>query len=415
MQAVTAAPLAITGLGVVTPAGSTPDQLWDTLIAGRSVAGEVQHLDVSEAPIRFACEVADFDPTTAMSTKEARRTDRNSQLTIAACSAAIADAALHDPDGARVATIIGTGFGGLETADRGARDFFGVGPGGTRGRVNPLFVPTAMPNAGSALVAMRHGFRGPCLTVSTACAAGATAIGEAARLLLDGSADVVVAGGGEAPLTPWIMTAFAAAHALSSRTDDPGAASRPFDRDRDGFVIAEGAAALVMERLPDATARGARVYALLRGYARNTDAHHLTAPSPDGRGAADCMRLAIENAGIQVGDVAHVNAHGTSTLHNDNAEAKAIRALFGDAAPPVTSIKGVLGHSIGAAGAIEAVASVLTLERSLIPPTANYTTPDPEIDIDVVSEPRPLPPGVVLSNSFAFGGHNAVLVFSRPD
>jgi 3-oxoacyl-[acyl-carrier-protein] synthase II len=404
-------PVGVTGIGIVTPCGSSIDAFWDALVAGRSVAGEVRHTDVSASPIRFGCEVADFDPRALMSEKEARRTDRISQLTIATWEAAIADAGLPVSDPARVAVVVGTGFGGLETAESGAREFLGVTSPRLKGRINPLFIPMAMPNAGSALIAMRTGFRGPCLTVTTACAAGANAIGEGARLLREGSADVVVAGGAEAPLTPWIMSAFAAAHALSERADDPGAASRPFDRERDGFVIAEGAAAVVLERVSDAVSRRAHIHAELLGYARNTDAHHLVAPLPDGSGARDCMRMALSDAQLEPSDVSHVNAHGTSTPYNDVAEARAIRALFGDTTPPVTSIKGVLGHSIGAAGAIEAVASVLTVERGIIPPTANYSTPDPEIELDVVTGSRSLSPGAVVSNSFACGGHNAVLVF----
>lgn len=404
--------IAVTGAGVVTPAGSSLESFWETLLAGQSVAREIRHTDVSDSPIRFGCE-CDFDGRPVLSEKDIRRSDRNTQLALVAAEHAFADARLPDLNPDRVATVVGTGFGGLETADQGAREFLGTEPGGAKGRVNPLFVPTAMPNAPSALIAMRRDFRGPCLTISTACAAGATAIGEAMRLLREGSADIVIAVGTEAPLTPWVMAAFAAAHALSTRSDDPTAASRPFDRDRDGFVIAEGSAALVLERLDEAGARGARVRAELLGYARNTDAFHLVAPSPEGRGARDCMRLALEDSGVRPTDVAHVNAHGTSTAHNDAAEAAAIRAVFADASPPVTSIKGVLGHSIGGAGAIEAVASVLTLEHGVIPPTANYETPDPEIGLDVVAEPRPLGEGVVVSNSFAFGGHNAVLVFGR--
>jgi 3-oxoacyl-[acyl-carrier-protein] synthase II len=403
--------IAVTGVGVVTPAGSSLDPFWDTLVAGQSVARDVQHADVSDSPIRFGCEV-DFEPQPTLSEKDVRRSDRNTQLAIVAAEDAFRDAGSPDVDAARVATVVGTGFGGLETADTGSRSFLGV-DGSPRGRMNPLFVPMAMPNAASALIAMRRDAQGPCLTISTACSAGANAIGEGTRLLREGSADLVIAVGSEAPLTPWIMAAFAAAHALSERTDDPSSASRPFDRDRDGFVIAEGAAGVVLERLPDAQARGARVRAEILGYARNTDAFHLVAPPADGRGARECMRLALADAGVTPADVAHVNAHGTSTLQNDVAEATAIRAVFGDDAPPVTSIKGVLGHSIGAAGAVEAVASVLTLERGTIPPTANHRTPDPAITLDVVTEPRPIGGGVVVSNSFAFGGHNAVLVFGR--
>ncbi len=402
----------MTGVGLVTPAGDSLETFWEALVAGRSVARNIEHIDVSESPIRFGCE-CDFDPSPILSEKDARRSDRNTQLAIVAAERALADAGALDHDLARVATVVGTGFGGLETADHGAREFLGVGESGVKGRMNPLFVPMAMPNAASSVIAMRQGFRGPCLTISTACAAGANAIGEAMRLLREGSADAVVAIGSEAPLTPWVMAGFAAAHALSERSADPGAASRPFDRDRDGFVIAEGAAALVLERLPDAVARRARVRAELLGYARNTDAFHLVAPPPDGRGARDCMRLALDDAGLSPEQVAHVNAHGTSTTHNDAAEACAIRDVFGDAMPPVTSVKGVLGHSIGAAGAVEAVASLLTLEHGTIPPTANYETEDPALGLDVVGEPRALGDGVVVSNSFAFGGHNAVLVFGR--
>jgi 3-oxoacyl-[acyl-carrier-protein] synthase II len=405
--------IAVTGIGVMAPGGTSLDTFWDTIVAGHSCAHDVQRVDVSESPIRFGCEADDFDPLAFMSEKQARRTDRNAQLTIAAAEAAFTDAGEPDVDAARVAVVVGTGFGGLETADNSAREFLGVKTPGVKGRVNPLFVPMAMANAGAALVSMRRGFRGPCLTISTACSAGANAIGEGARLLREGSADLVIALGAEAPLTPWVMAGFAAARALSSRSGDPGTASRPFDLDRDGFVIGEAGAALVLERLPDAVARRARVRAELLGYARNTDAYHLVAPPPDGRGAHDCMRLALENAGLSTRDVAHVNAHGTSTPHNDAAEAAAIRALFEGSSPPVTSVKGVLGHSIGAAGAVEAVASVLTLERRVIPPTANYATPDPAADLDIVVEPRALGDGAVMSNSFAFGGHNAVLVFGR--
>jgi 3-oxoacyl-[acyl-carrier-protein] synthase II len=404
--------IAVTGLGVVTPAGATLESFWDTLVAGRSVARAVEHVDVSESPIRFGCE-CDFDPHPTLSEKDVRRSDRNTQLAVVAAERAVHDAGRPGADPGRVATVVGTGFGGLETADHGARQFLGVEPGSAKGRMNPLFVPMAMPNAASALIAMRNGFRGPCLTISTACAAGANAIGEGMRLLREGSADVVIAVGAEAPLTPWVMAAFAAAHALSERSTDPGSASRPFDRDRDGFVMGEGAAALVLERVPDAVARRARVRAELVGYARNTDAFHLVAPPPDGRGARDCMALALADAGLTANEVAHVNAHGTSTIHNDVAEAAAIRAVFGADGPPVTSVKGVLGHSVGAAGAVEAVAGVLTLQHGTIPPTANHETPDPAVALDVVDRPRELGEGAVVSNSFAFGGHNAVLVLRR--
>jgi 3-oxoacyl-[acyl-carrier-protein] synthase II len=405
--------VAITGIGVVSAAGSTRDTFWASLLAGRGVARPVEHLDVSDAPIRFGCEVTDFDPLSVLSNKEAKRADRVTQFTLGAGDAALADAALGDVDPTRVGIVMGTGFGGLETAEEGAREFLGVKNPALKGRINPLFIPMVMPNAGAASFSQRHGFRGPCMSISTACAAGANAIGEGMRLLREGSADIVIAGGAEAPLTPWVITAFAAAHALSERADDPTVASRPFDRDRDGIVMGEGAAVVVLERLDDARARGATVHAEILGYGRNADAHHPTSPPPDGRGAADCMRLALADAGLEPSDVAHISAHGTSTAFNDAAEAIAIRTVFGAGAPPVTSVKGVLGHAIGAAGALEAVASVLTLQTGTIPPTANCVNLDPEIEVDVVREPRELGAGVILSNSFAFGGHNAVLVFGR--
>jgi 3-oxoacyl-[acyl-carrier-protein] synthase II len=402
--------VAVTGIGVASAAGSTVDGFWTTLLAGRSVAGPVQRVDVSEASIQFACEARDFDPRAVMSEKQARRTDRFAQFAVVAAEAALADAGQPEVDGARVATVIGNGLGGLETIDHGAREFVGLLGPGMRGRMNPLFVPTVMPNAAAAHITMRHDFRGPCLTLSTACAAGAHAVGEGLRLLRDGSADLVLAGGAEAPVTPSGLASFGAAHALSQRSSDPAAASRPFDKDRDGFVLAEGGACLVLERLDDALARRASVRAELLGYGRNTDAYHLVAPPPDGRGAIDCMRLALDDAGLDPRDVAHVNAHGTSTPHNDAAEAVALRAVFGDEGPPVTSIKGVLGHAIGGAGAIEAVASVLTIAERCIPPTANFEQPDQESTLDIVTKPQPLAHGAVMSNSFAFGGHNAVLV-----
>jgi 3-oxoacyl-[acyl-carrier-protein] synthase II len=402
--------VAITGIGIVSAAGSTTESFWETIVGARTVARTIERVDMSESPIRFGCEVTDFGAHTVLSPKEARRADRVTQFTLSAADAALRDAGSPDVEAARVATIIGSGFGGLETADDGAREFLGVKESGIKGRINPLFIPMVMPNASTAALTLRHGFRGPSLCISTACAAGAHAIGEGMRLLREGSADVVVAGGAEAPLTPWVMAGFAAAQALSRRESDPGAASRPFDRDRDGFVMGEGAAVVVLERAGDARARGALVRALLLGYGRNTDAYHVVAPPPDGRGAADCMRLALQDVDATPNDIAHVNAHGTSTEYNDVAEACAIRKVFGGAAPPVTSVKGVLGHSIGAAGAIEAVASVLTLASRTMPPTANFAVPDPAIDLDIVTTARPLPDGLVMSNSFAFGGHNAVLV-----
>jgi len=277
-------------------------------------------------------------------------------------------------------------------------------------RVSPFLVPMMMANATAGTIAMRHGWKGPNICIATACAAGTHAVGEAVRFIRDGSADVVVAGGAEAAITPVAMAAFARMGALSGRSDDPARASRPFDIDRDGFVMGEGAGFLVLERWDLAEARGARIYGEIMGYGRNSDAHHITAPSPDGAGAVACMELALEDAGLGAADIGHVNAHGTSTPLNDAAEAEALVKVFSGSPPPVTSTKGVTGHLIGAAGAVEAVAAILSSRDGLVPPTANHERTDPNVTVDVVAGSPRAATGPVLSNSFGFGGHNATLV-----
>ena len=397
----------ITGMGVKTPAGTDLDSFWETLAAGRSTAGPIEGFDTREHPVKFACEVRGFDPEPYLGTKEARRADRVSQLGVAAATDALVDAGDLETDPARCAVVAGTGVGGLQTLEAQERTYLEKGAE----RVSPFFVPMMMPNATGALVAMRGGFTGPNLSVTTACAAGAHAIGEAVRMVRDGSVDVAVAGGAEAAVTPIALAAFWRMGALSARVDDPQRAARPFDADRDGFVMAEGAAFVVLESLEYARARGAHIWGEVLGYGRNCDAFHITAPSPSGAGAAACMQLALEDAGVAPTGVSHVNAHGTSTPLNDEAEAAAITKVFGEHAVPVTGTKGVTGHLVGAAGAAEAVASVLALHHGVAPPTANHETTDPAIAIDVVAgEPRPLAPGPALSNSFGFGGHNASLV-----
>jgi 3-oxoacyl-[acyl-carrier-protein] synthase II len=286
----------------------------------------------------------------------------------------------------------------------------------TRGpsRISPFFVPMMMANASAGVIAMQLGWTGPNLCVATACAASANAVGEAARLLREGSADVAMAGGAESAITPVALAAFSRMGALSSRNDDPARASRPFDADRDGFVMGEGAAYLVLERLDRAQARGAHVYAELAGYGRNSDAYHITAPSPGGSGAAACMQLALDDAGLDTDAIGHVNAHGTSTTLNDAAEAEAVRKVFGDAPPPIMSVKGVIGHLIGAAGAAEAVATILATREGVVPPTANLERVGDDIGLDVIGgSPREIGVRAAISNSFGFGGHNASLVF-RP-
>lgn len=398
--------VAVTGIGVKTPAGCDLDAFWQTLLSGEPKAAEISAFDASALPVRFACEVKDFDPIPYLGPKEVRRVDRNAQLGFGAAIDALKDAGEPGSDPARCAVIGGTGIGGLITLEEQEHVLFERGPS----RVTPFLVPMMMANATPAIIAMHLGWTGPNLCITTACAAGSHAIGEGARLIRDSSADVVLAGGTEAVLTPIAISAFARMGALSGRHDDPARASRPFDVDRDGFVIGEGAAFLVLERLDQALARGARIYGEVLGYGRNADAYHITAPSPGGTGATACMQLALEDAGLAPGAVGHVNAHGTSTPLNDASEAEALMKVFGGSPPPVTSTKGVTGHLIGAAGAVEAAAGLLAVQDGKVPPTANHETTDPEIAIDVVAgSPRDVT-GPVLSNSFGFGGHNATLV-----
>ncbi len=310
-------------------------------------------------------------------------------------------------DRARVAVVAGSGVGGLTTLEDQVRLHAERGPR----RVSPFLVPMMMVNGPAALISIAHGFTGPSLCVATACATGANAIGEAARMLRDGSADVAVAGAAEASITPTAMAAFGRMGALSGRHDDPGTASRPFDVDRDGFVMGEGAGFLVLEHRSRAEARGATILGEVAGYGRTCDAHHITAPAEDGAGAAACVRLALADAGLDPGDVVHVNAHGTSTPLNDAAEARALAAVFGPRSVPVTSTKGVTGHLIGAAGAVEAAVALTSAAQGTVPPVAGTSEVDPALEVDVVvGGPRSVPVGPVLSTSFAFGGHNAALV-----
>ncbi|HUF83168.1 MAG TPA: beta-ketoacyl-ACP synthase II [Acidimicrobiia bacterium] len=401
--------VAVTGLGVKAPAGNDVDSFWSTVRAGRSAAATIQRFDPSDLPVRFACEVHNFDPVPYFGPKEARRQDRVTQLGFAAAADALADAGDLGADPSRCAVVAGTGVGGLESHEHQMRIWFDKGAA----RVSPFTVPLMMANATAGVVAMQFGWTGPNVCIATACAAGAHAIGEAVRLVRDGTADVVMAGGAEACVTGMTVAAFARMGALSSRNDDPERASRPFDADRDGFVIGEGAAFLVIESLERAQTRGAKIYGEVTGYGRNADAYHITAPSPGGAGAAACMQLALDDAGLEPGAIGHVNAHGTSTDLNDAAEAEAVKKVFGDDPPPVTSTKGVTGHLIGAAGAVEAMAALLSLRDGVVPPTANLERIGDDIGIDVVGgEVREIGAKPALSNSFGFGGHNATLILA---
>ncbi len=384
----------VTGRGVVSSLGEDPGTLFDALCAHRSGIEDGTG----------ACR--DFDPEVAMTPKDARRADRNTQLAVAAAQAACDEAGL--PDGAdpeRTAVLIGTGVGGLETLERECSKFLQEGERG----VSPLFVPMMMPNAAAGTVAMRLGAHGPGFQIGSACASGAHALGEAARMIARGEADVVVAGGTEAGLTGLALAAFKRMGALS-----PTGQSRPFDARRDGFVMGEGAGVLVLEREEHAAARGATVYARLAGYGASNDAFHITQPDEHGRGAVRAMTAALADAGAAARDCGWISAHGTGTPYNDRIETKAIHTLFNGSAPPVSSQKSQVGHLLGAAGALEAVVSVEALGRGVIPPTSNYEVSDPDCDLDYVpAGPREAPDlKLVLSNSFGFGGQNACLAFA---
>lgn len=400
--------VAITAVGIKSPAGLDAETAWETVLAARPTAARITRFDPSPLAVDFACEVLGFDVEDYVDKKEARRLDRVTALSVGAATDAIAAAGNLDADPARVGVMASTGVGGLETFSDQFGVYFGQGPD----RVSPFFIPMMMPNASAGLISIRNGFTGPALCISTACAAGTNAIGDGARLIRDGTCDVVVAGGGEAPLVPLAIAAFARMGALSKRNDDPAGASRPFDATRNGFVMGEGAAFLVLEQWDHAVARGAEILGEVAGYGRNADAHHITAPSPGGAGAAACMQLALDDAGLSASEIGHVNAHGTSTPLNDAAEADAVQKIFGERGVPVTSNKGVFGHLIAGAGAVEAVFALLAARRGVVPPTANTTEVDPELAIDLVTgSPREIAAGrPVISNSFGFGGHNASLV-----
>ena len=381
--------VAITGLGVASCCGMGTDALWAGL---------------NGVPPEGERRVRDFDPEQWFTTKEARQVDRFAQFAVAVADMALADAGELDADPGRSGVVMGTGVGGLETLETQILIFGEKGPR----RVSPRLVPMMMSNAGAAAVSIRLGWHGPSETITTACAAGAHSIGHAARLVASGRCDVAIGGAAEAGMTGVGIAAFSNMTALSTSGN-----SRPFDIRRDGFVITEGAGALVLEEWDRAVARGAHIYGELAGSASTADAHHITAPIPGGSGAAACMTLAMEDAVVDPTEIGHINAHGTSTPLNDKAESDAIAKVFGASAPPVTSTKGITGHGLGACGAIEAVAVVLSMEHGLIPPTAGYEQPDPDIHLDIVAgAARPWDPAPVLSNSFGFGGHNGCLVIS---
>ncbi|MFL0768125.1 MAG: beta-ketoacyl-ACP synthase II [Prochlorococcus sp.] len=404
----------VTGLGAVTPIGNTVADYLEGLKAGRNGVAAISLFDASAHACRFAAEVKGFDPTGFLEPKESKRWDRFCKFGVVAAKQAIADSGLHIDEGnaSRIGVIIGSGVGGLLTMETQAHVLNEKGPG----RVSPFTVPMMIPNMATGLAAIALGAKGPSSAVATACAAGSNAIGDAYRLLQLGKADVMVCGGAEAGITPLGVAGFASAKALSFRNDDPATASRPFDAERDGFVIGEGSGVLILETLEHAKSRGATIHAEIVGYGMTCDAHHITSPTPGGVGGAEAISLALKEGKLEPNSVDYINAHGTSTPANDSNETTAIKSALGDRAHqiPVSSTKSMTGHLLGGSGGIEAVACVLALKHGIVPPTINYANPDPACDLDYVpNTAREHKLGVVLSNSFGFGGHNVCLAFRQ--
>ena len=402
----------ITGLGALTPIGNSVGEYWEGLKAGRSGAAPITRFDASAFSTRFACEVKGFQPEQFIDQRELRHIDRFAQFGIVAAVEALADSSLQvTPENAeRVGVLIGSGIGGIGTWEEQHKVFLARGPS----RISPYFVPMEICNMAAGHVSIRLGAKGPNSAVVTACATGTHAIGDAMHIIRRGDADVMFAGGTEAAITPMGVGGFCAVRALSQRNDEPERASRPFDKERDGFVIGEGAGVVVLEALARARARGARIYAEVAGYGMTGDAHHITSPAPCGEGGGRAMAAAIKSAGLAPEDIDYINAHGTSTDANDATETQAIKTVFGERAYTlmVSSSKSMTGHLLGAAGGIEAVLCALAIHHGIVPPTINYEVPDPACDLDYVpNTPREARVRAALSNSFGFGGHNACLLF----
>ena len=400
----------VTGTGVISPIGNSTEACWTNLIAGRSGAGPITRFDTTGFETRFACEVKDFVPDAVMDRKDAKRMDRFAQFAVAAAGEALKNAGLdlEKEDRDRIGVVVGSGIGGMETFESQHSILRERGPG----RVSPFFIPMMISDMGAGQISIQYGLRGPNFATVSACASGAHAIGEALRLLRAGDADVMVAGGSEATITPMALAGFSSSRALSTRNDDPQRASRPFDLKRDGFVIGEGAGVIILETEEHARRRGAPLLCELGGYGSSADAYHLTAPIEDGSGAARAMIRALKDAGISAEDVEYINAHGTSTPAGDPAEVRAVKSVFGDHARRLmmSSTKSMTGHLLGAAGGLEAVVTALTLARGVVPPTINLETSDPQCDLDFVpNQARQRPVRAALSNSFGFGGHNVTL------
>ncbi len=406
----------VTGMGALTPLGLDVQSFWDGLAAGRGACAEIRSFDASEFPVRIACELPDFDAEDYLDKRELRKMDAVTRYAMAAAQMAWEDAGFDEgaftPE--RAGVVIGTGVGGIQTLEDQHTVLMEKGPR----RVSPFFIPMLIADMPAGMVSIRYGLRGPNYATVSACASGAHAIGTAYRAIRDGDAEVMVTGGTEAAVCPLSVAGFANMKAISSRNDEPEKASRPFDRDRDGFVLGEGAGIVVLEELEHALGRGADVRAEMVGFGATGDAFHMTAPAPGGEGMARAMSIALADGGLAPSDAQYINAHGTSTPPNDKLETAAIHEVFGEHARKlaVSSTKSMTGHLLGAAGGIEFIATVLTLEKSIIPPTINYETPDPECDLDYVpNQAREAEVTCALTNSFGFGGHNAVIALRRYD
>ena len=403
----------VTGMGCLSPVGNNVQATWDSLLAGKSGAGEITLFDASKHKTRFAAEVKGFDAAALFGVKEARRMDRFTQFATAATMEALEQSGLKidESNRDRIGVLIGSGIGGIGTILEQTAVMNERGPD----RLSPFLIPMMISDSASGMLAIRVGARGPNMSLATACASGNNAIGEALEMLRRGAADAMIAGASEAALVSLAMAGMNVMGALSTRNDDPLTASRPFDKNRDGFLMGEGAGILIIETLEHAQARGATILCELSGYGTTDDAHHISAPAENGAGAAMSMRLALENANLTMKDIEYINAHGTSTPLNDKSETAAIKTVFGEQAYniPISSTKSMTGHLLGASGAVEAIFSIMAIREGVVPGTINYETPDPECDLDCIpNQKRELKPKHVMSNSFGFGGHNATLVFS---
>lgn len=404
----------ITGLGTYNPLGNDPDTTWNMAVAGKSGIGPITSFDARDLRTQFAGELKSFDPVSIFGNKRARRMDRVSQMALAAADQALVDAAFTDKgiDLEMVGVVLGVGLGNLASTVEGINTF------NERGArwVSPFFMPMMLADSPAAMISITHGLRGPNMAVVTACAAGTNAIGEAAKMIQRGAAELMLAGGSEAPILPVAISGFNATGAISTNNEDPVGASRPFDAERDGFVVGEGAAILVLEEMEHALERNVRIYGEVLGYGTSADAYHMSAPDKNGAGAVRAIQSALGDAGISPADVDYINAHGTSTKLNDKSETAAIKKVFGELAYhiPISSTKSAHGHLLGAAGALEALISIKALNASMIPPTINYANPDPECDLDYVpNRYRESSIDIILSNSFGFGGHNAAIIIGK--